>query len=207
MVVCTDPANATFVGGTIEEFAHLFVGCLSEIQIPRAHGVKRFGRASAHYFLDLSAELIARIGRPNGNRHGNCGRMTLSQRSHRGAHARSCGQAIVNKDDGSTFGLGRRTVTSVDSFATQQFLLLLGDSSFDPAGRDAKMLDDFIIEHPNAPRRDCSHGKFLVARSAKFADHKDIKRSAEGASNLETDRDTAARQGQHGDLWVPGVMH
>jgi hypothetical protein len=206
MVVFTDTANATFVGGTIEEFAHFFVGCLSKIEIPRAHGVKGLWRASAHYFLDLSAELIAGIARPNGNRHDNCGGMALSQRSHCGAHACSGGQAVVNKDDGSTFKLGRRTIAPVDSLATSQFLLLLRNSGFDPGRRDAKMLNNLVIEHPNAAGGDCAHGELLVARSAKFADDKDVERRAESARDLETDRDAAPREGQHGHLRIVGVM-
>jgi hypothetical protein len=207
VIVFADAADTAFVGGAVEQFTHFFVGGLRKVLVPSADGMEGFGSASAHDLFDFGAELIAGVARANGHRHGYGGGMAQAQRADGGAHARAGGEAVVDENNGVVFEVGGRAVTAIGFFTSAQFFLLFADGGLDPTFGHAEVLDDFLIKDAHAAGSDGTHGQFFIAWRAQFADDKDIERSAESASDFKGDGHTAAREGEHNDIGLAGVMH
>jgi hypothetical protein len=89
---------------------------LREIVVPHADATKRLRRNCAHNLINLTAKLVARFPRGNGDRNDDARWLLFAKSYGRGAHCRSGRQSIINQDYNSTFHVRRRTVTTIGSF-------------------------------------------------------------------------------------------
>ena len=87
----------------------------------------------------------------------------------------------------------RGLAPTVQTLASRQFPSLRRLNRINDRRRNCQGPDDVVIEDPQAARRDCPHGHFLVARDAQLAHQEGIQRRTKCGSNLLSDRHSASR--------------
>jgi hypothetical protein len=176
-----------------EEGADLFIGGLAEVSVEGTYGSEVLWRVESVDLVGLVAEIVAcGDGRDRDSyddvfRDGTKGADGCTHRS-------SCGEAIVDEDDGLVTELEWGLTCAVALLATVELFALAGDGGFDGGLGDVEVVDDVSVEDDGAVAGDGSHGQLFVAGCAEFADEEDIEREAEGLSDLEGHGDASARE-------------
>src|SRR5262249_26473247 len=86
---------------------------------------------------------------------------------------------------------------AVHSFAPLEFLILPFGHQFDHVTRQPQRLNHVLVEHADAAACNRAHGELRAAGHTELPDHKDIKWYVKRAGNLESNRDSPARERQH----------
>src|SRR5262249_22648123 len=124
----------------------------------------------------------------------------LSHRADRGAHGRACGEAVIDEDDRPVLQLERRSLGTVEGFATLEFgEFLLGDG-LDHLLRDLQLVYDRPIPHEHSAAGYGAHRQLFVLGNAQLAHDEHLERDAQRLRDFKGDRDTAARQGEYDDF-------
>ena len=74
------------------------------------------------------------------------------------------------------------------------------------AGGDRGGADDLAVDDPHPVLTDGAHGQLGLERHPELADDDDVQRRAEGAGDLEGDRDTPPRQAKDHDTPIAQVL-
>src|SRR5262249_4277118 len=72
--------------------------------------------------------------------------------------------------------------------------------------RNARVMHHLSIENAHAAAGDGAHGEFFVTGYAEFADNENVEGNAKGLGDLEGHRHAAAREREHDNAWLTGVM-
>jgi hypothetical protein len=120
-----------------EQIAHLVVCRLREILVPKADGVKRLWRDGANDVVDYFSQLIARLGRGDGNGHDDAARTLLFQGFNGRVHRGPGRKPVIHEDHSPATHVGGRTIASVQALATLQLLLLSGGYCVNHRWRDS----------------------------------------------------------------------
>jgi hypothetical protein len=123
----------------------------------------------------------------------------------RGVHGGARRQPVIDQDDSAAPNVRRRTTAAVKALAPRQLLRFARRDGIDQGRGNAEALDELIIEHTHATRRNRAHRQFLIAGNAELADHKDVQRCTERAGYLIGDRYAATRQRQHEHVRAIGI--
>jgi hypothetical protein len=188
-----------------QQLADLLIRRLSEVLVPVADSVKGFRGDRADDLVDFCFQLFASLGRGGRYRHDDMGGPVLPQR-HDGCAHRSAGrQTVIDQDHSTTTHIERRTTAAVSTLAPRQLLAFLCSDSVDYVVRNAQILDDLIVQDPQAAGRNRTHGQLFVPGDAKLADDKDVQRRVKRLGHFKRDRHAAARQRQYDHIRAIGV--
>lgn len=165
------------------------VSGLREGFIPDSDCVEGLGNREADHFIGFGLQIVANVGRRDGNRDNDAARCFQPKRFHGRAHA--CARSR---------GRRRRRHVAVcegEGSATLSVEVLLPvDFHLFGSGLTAIVADETFVQNPDAAAGDGSDGKFFIARQSQFPHQEDVEIGVERSGDLVTDRDSSARQSQ-----------
>src|SRR5262245_35970159 len=113
--------NGMHIPRSFEQIANLVIGRLREVVIPYADSVKRFRRAGADSYIGFVLEFGTCLGRADRHGHDNLRGALLPQTSNGGAHGRTGGQAVIDKNDSLAAHVISWSVTAIHAFTSFKF--------------------------------------------------------------------------------------
>jgi len=181
-----------------EQPPHLLIGRLGEVLIPETNRLKivRSAKAATGDERIESIEFAARLTRGNRDGDDDPFGMTGENLPDRGVHGRPGGETIIDNDDWPV-GNGRGSPgATIQFFTPRQFRRLPGDDRLNLGARQTQRPDNPLIEKSDAARRERAKGQLLLAGNAELAHKAEVERGPELPGDLESDRHSAARQGE-----------
>jgi hypothetical protein len=142
------------------------------------------------------------VWRSDRNRYDNFRRAELTERFNGGAHARSGGDAVVDKNHDAIFHVQRRHAAAIHELATIEFLHFSLDYGVERGIRNGQLLDYRGVQDTNASRGDRAEGELFMLRHAQLADDEDVEGRGESTSDFSRDGDAPARQAEYDDIWI-----
>src|SRR5215831_10220900 len=86
-----------------------------------------------------------------------------AQGAGRGEHAGSCGQAVVDEDDGAAFDWEWGAPIAIGLLAPLDFMLFAAGDGFDCFGGDIEFLKNGVVGDDGSAAGDCAHGELFLA--------------------------------------------
>src|SRR5438445_3160198 len=166
-------------GRSCKKLANFFICSLSELVVPLANRVERFGCRGANDFVDFSGDFGTGLGSRRRHCDYNPRGSMLPQRGDGCAHCRSGGETVVYEDYRFVSDINGRPLASIQFFTPFDFFLLPPAGSLNGFGIDAKLIDNIALDMPNISARNCAHREFLVAGNAELSDDEDVDRKTQ----------------------------
>ncbi len=184
----------------------LFIGGLGEVVVELADGVEVLRRFGNDQFVDARAEPVD--GGDGRDRH--CDdellRLHLAQSVDRGIDTGAGRNSVIDEDDGSSLNGDGRTVATIQAGAFFQLHSGRLRNLLDLCGRDARGLDDLVIEETSIARGYSAKGELFLPRHSKLSGEKDIQRRVQCRGNFESNGNTSTRYTQHKHVFVVRIF-
>ena len=193
-------------GGALQAGDHFVVGCLGEVSVELPDGEKRRRGLQADELVGDGPDPGLPPGRRDRDGEHHPGRPLHPGDLAGGPGRRPGGDAVVDHHrDPAVQALARPAAAEAPGAAFQLGTFSCLDRG-QLAGGDPGGADDLAVDDPHPVLADGAHGQLGLERHPQLADDDDVERRAEGAGDLEGDRDAAPRQAKDHHTLIPQVQ-
>ena len=150
----------------LKKIDHFLVLHLCKVPVERTDRVKRVRHIEANHLIHLSFEPCACRRWSNRDRQHEHDGLHLPECLDGGIYARSCGNAIIHKNDRPAGDLQGRPVSAIQNRPPIQFLPYLRGDTLDLLWGDTCSSNDSVIEIPSVAGRNRTERQLSVAGHA-----------------------------------------
>ncbi len=201
---------ASGTGMCVEKPDDLGIADLAKVVIPGADPPKRRGRQQGDGAADatgargfgggcrsLGVQFGDGTGWGDGDSGYDCARLALDQCVDGGAHGGSCGQTVVDEEDGAAPDWGGRAPAAEKLGAAGEFMLLLARDLPDAIIAQLLLGDDLPVDHLDAAFGNRAEGQLSLARHTEFAYEPDVEGGIQDAGDLAGNRNASPREAEN----------